>query len=32
MDHTVEYTIGELSRASRLTVKALRFYHEQGLL
>ncbi len=28
----MEYTIGELSQASRLTVKALRFYHEQGLL
>ena len=28
----MEYTIGEFSRASRLTVKALRFYHEQGLL
>jgi DNA-binding transcriptional MerR regulator len=28
----MEYTIGEFSRASRLSVKALRFYHEQGLL
>jgi DNA-binding transcriptional MerR regulator len=28
----MEYTIGEFSQASRLTVKALRFYHEQGLL
>lgn len=25
-------TIGEFSRASGLTIKALRFYHEQGLL
>jgi DNA-binding transcriptional MerR regulator len=28
----MEYTIGEFSQASRLTVKALRFYHERGLL
>jgi len=26
------YTIGEFSRMSGITVKALRFYHEQGLL
>jgi len=26
------FTIGEFSRASGLTVKTLRFYHEQGLL
>jgi DNA-binding transcriptional MerR regulator len=28
----MQYSIGEFSRMSRLTVKALRFYHEQGLL
>jgi len=28
----MEYTIGEFSQASRLTVKALRFYHEEGLV
>ena len=26
------FTIGEFSRITGLTVKALRFYHEQGLL
>ena len=26
------YSIGEFSRITGLTVKALRFYHEQGLL
>ena len=26
------YTIGEFSRATALTIKTLRFYHEQGLL
>jgi DNA-binding transcriptional MerR regulator/DNA gyrase inhibitor GyrI len=28
----MEYTIGEFSQVARLTVKALRFYQEQGLL
>jgi DNA-binding transcriptional MerR regulator len=28
----MEYSIGEFSRIARLSVKALRFYHEQGLL
>jgi DNA-binding transcriptional MerR regulator/effector-binding domain-containing protein len=28
----MEYPIGAFSRMSRLTIKALRFYHEQGLL
>jgi DNA-binding transcriptional MerR regulator len=28
----MQYSIGEFSRMSRLTVKALRFYHEQGVL
>jgi DNA-binding transcriptional MerR regulator len=28
----MQYSIGEFSLMSRLTVKALRFYHEQGLL
>jgi DNA-binding transcriptional MerR regulator len=26
------YTIGEFSRITGLTVKTLRFYHEEGLL
>jgi DNA-binding transcriptional MerR regulator len=28
----MEYPIGAFSQMSRLTIKALRFYHEQGLL
>ena len=26
------YTIGEFSRISKLSIKTLRFYHEQGIL
>ena len=29
---TLQYTIGEFSRITGLTVKTLRFYHEQGVL
>ena len=28
----IELSIGEFSKATGLTVKTLRFYHEQGLL
>ena len=32
LDECVVFTIGEFSRITGLTVKALRFYHEEGLL
>lgn len=32
MTETTEFSIGEFSKASGLTIKTLRFYHERGLL
>lgn len=32
MKDSIEFSIGEFSKASGLTIKTLRFYHERGLL